>query len=370
MLLGNEVRRNWASGKLVEGKECWSMPFRVLVTGRAIYVRAICPLTLLLSILSSPSSGAGVTDDIDSVCKVLEPRELSVIYAPKVEVHIRLYGARSEAVHLVQVVVDGVAMSKEVPCPGKFSLNNLAAGHHVLSIIGQRAGLLNSVPKNTSFFVAHMMFWEGQTRNHSQEARCDAIASRSQTCTKGVKFWVIMTAYNAARWIDKAIFSLRRQRHCKFTCVVIDDASTDSTLRVGRGAVCNDERFWFVANPSRMGAAYNQRWALEERFLSRAERVGAIGEQGEAQDRPQDEDVVVWLDADDWFADDLVLEFLASAYTHARTDTQIHRHEHATTSSSGCWMTYGSLVYFPYGVVSPSPPFPTGPYLSLHSLYI
>jgi hypothetical protein len=66
----------------------------------------------------------------------------------------------------------------------------------------------------------------------------------------------------------------------------------------------------------------------------------------------------------------LVLEFLASAYTHARTDTQIHRHEHATTSSSGCWMTYGSLVYFPYGVVSPSPPFPTGPYLSLHSLYI
>jgi len=28
----------------------------------------------------------------------------------------------------------------------------------------------------------------------------------------GVKFWVLMTGYNAAPWIDKAILSLRRQR--------------------------------------------------------------------------------------------------------------------------------------------------------------
>jgi glycosyltransferase involved in cell wall biosynthesis len=48
---------------------------------------------------------------------------------------------------------------------------------------------------------------------------------------------VLMTGYNAAQWIDKAILSLRRQRYCDFTCVIIDDASTDDTLRVARYTV-------------------------------------------------------------------------------------------------------------------------------------
>ena len=58
---------------------------------------------------------------------------------------------------------------------------------------------------------------------------------------------------------------------------------------------------------------------------------------------PHDDDVVVWLDADDWLYDDTALQHLAATY-RAR--------------EQACLMTYGSLVYFPYGLVSTSPPFP------------
>jgi hypothetical protein len=86
---------------------------------------------------------------------------------------------------------------------------------------------------------------------------------------------------------------------------------------------------------------------------------------------PKDEDVVVWLDADDWLADDFVLEHLAAQYAPGTASSS------SSSSSSSpppppptlsphprptpeCLMTYGSLVYFPYGVASQSPPFPQG----------
>ena len=194
---------------------------------------------LLLLLLTADGGGVGSSGgDAEGApgCEVGAPVELAVFYVARVDVQLLRRGRHGQ----VQVVVDGAAVAT-VDCPGSFALNHLAAGPHVLSLAPAGAALRSSA-RNTSFFVAHDMFREGQPSSplqlSSRASTCDAAGGEAHVCAKGggvgVKFWVLMTGYNAAQWIDKAILSLRRQRYCDFTCVIIDDASTDDTLRVAR----------------------------------------------------------------------------------------------------------------------------------------
>jgi hypothetical protein len=52
----------------------------------------------------------------------------------------------------------------------------------------------------------------------------------------------------------------------------------------------------------------------------------------------QDDDVIILLDGDDWFASSLTLEHLNSHYKDKK-----------------CWMTYGSYIMHPHGIVGPEP---------------
>lgn len=326
---------------------------------RAIWVRTLrrksCPMALSpspLLLLFSACAAAAIEDSPGgSLCEVIAPRELEVFYEAKVPVRLRPADAeehiRAEAVLLV---LDGTVVAT-VSCSSASSLvlNHLAVGPHVMSLHpedGAMTAASASSVRNVSFFVAAELFWHG----HASPMRLHAAAQRDQcqhlddnrVCSSKAstlgfpKLWVIMTAYNAARWIDKAISSLRQQLYCDFTCVIVDDASSDSSLEVAREAICHDPRFLIIANRARRGAAYNQRWALDPQFLSRAERaVEAMdGDDGVG---PVDEDVVVWVDGDDWLYDASVLGHLASTYA-------------ADPDGSGCLMTYGSLVFFPYGL--------------------
>ena len=211
--------------------------------------------------LAAPSPGGS------RGCEVVAPRELDVFYASSVPVEIRPARATPglPGPEAVQVVVDGVSAA-EVDCaaPRSFVLNNLAAGGHTLALLPAGRGATRFSAKNISFFVSADLFWQGQaspTQLHAAARQCQG-ASGEPVCDRrgggGPRFWVIMTGYNAARWVDKAISSLRRQRYCNFMCVLVDDASTDSTLEVAREAICQDQRFLIIANRERQGAAYNQ----------------------------------------------------------------------------------------------------------------
>lgn len=46
--------------------------------------------------------------------------------------------------------------------------------------------------------------------------------------------WVVIPAYNEAKWIESTLRSLAVQRHTAFTVLVVDNASTDSTADVVR----------------------------------------------------------------------------------------------------------------------------------------
>jgi hypothetical protein len=122
------------------------------------------------------------------------------------------------------------------------------------------------------------------------------------------RFRFVVPVRNAQDWIGRSLASIRRQRRRDFTCLVLDDASTDATVSRAREAVGTDERFRVETSPERRFALGN--------LVHGIPRVS---------DDP--EDVIVLVDGDDWLAHDRVLDVLAEAYARDRT-----------------WMTYGSHI--------------------------
>ena len=115
-------------------------------------------LALLLS--TSQAGGRHVTGDTDRgqiSCEVASPLELQVFYSNNVQVHIRQVG-KPVAGLKVQIIVDGASVAG-VSCPATFKLKNLAAGTHLLSLAPVGAPT-DFGSRQTSFFVAHEMFWE------------------------------------------------------------------------------------------------------------------------------------------------------------------------------------------------------------------
>lgn len=129
-------------------------------------------------------------------------------------------------------------------------------------------------------------------------------------------FRIIVPAYNAANWIRTNIQSIKSQCDTLFTCVIVDDASSDGTADIAEKAIGYDERFNLIRN--------------EERKLALANIVTAIDCCGATK-----EDVIVTVDGDDWLAHDRVLKKLFEVYWDDST-----------------WMTYGNYQFHPSGAKS------------------
>jgi len=121
-----------------------------------------------------------------------------------------------------------------------------------------------------------------------------------------MKFHLVTPLFNMAPWIGEGIAMLRRQTYGNFSCVLIDDLSTDGTCEKVREAIAGDARFELVVN--------------SEKFFSLGNMVRGIRHL-----QPADEDVILLVDGDDALAHEQVLEHLAAIY-----------------EESGCWLTYGS----------------------------
>lgn len=64
---------------------------------------------------------------------------------------------------------------------------------------------------------------------------------------------VIMPAYNAARYLETAIASIREQTYSAFELVIIDDGSTDSTPSIIRSAMEADHRIKSIRHDTCLG---------------------------------------------------------------------------------------------------------------------
>lgn len=123
------------------------------------------------------------------------------------------------------------------------------------------------------------------------------------------KFIVVVPFWNAEKWIDKSLKSLKLQNYTNFKCIVADDCSTDNSVNVAKKIIGNDQRFKIVSSEKNLGPLGN---AYEAALI---------------HSEAKDDDIIVILDGDDFLFSPDSLAILNDAY-----------------SQFDCWMTYGSYV--------------------------
>jgi len=126
------------------------------------------------------------------------------------------------------------------------------------------------------------------------------------------KFNIIVPFYNCEKWIKKCIKSIKKQKYKNFTCVLIDDVSTDNSKNIVKDEISGDNRFKLIINKTKKYALANIVAGIDSLECD-------------------DNDVNILLDGDDWFASSRTLDRLYNAY------------------EDNTLMTYGSYIYNPGG---------------------
>lgn len=128
------------------------------------------------------------------------------------------------------------------------------------------------------------------------------------------EFKIIVTCCNAEKWILKCIQSIKQQEYNNWQAIIIDAKSDDNTFRILTEN--SSDKITILQNEKRKTALFNNLLAVES--LS-----------------PHTEDVLVFLDGDDWFYDSLTLNHVNEIY-----------------SNTDVWITWGSYVTYPLNNVA------------------
>jgi len=128
-----------------------------------------------------------------------------------------------------------------------------------------------------------------------------------------INFKIVVTMFNVERWSKNTVTSVVNQDYPNFSGVFIDDISTDKTADIVGGLIKGDPRFSLIKNKKK-------KYSLENIY----DGINFLN--------PNDEDVIVSLDGDDWLAHPNVLKTLEKSYEKTK-----------------CWVTYGSYIEFPSG---------------------
>ena len=101
-------------------------------------------------------------------------------------------------------------------------------------------------------------------------------------------FRIIIPNYNNAEWLDKCLWSVQSQIFTDYEVAFVDDQSTDSSLDLARGIANGDPRFKILEAPKKLYNGGARNYGLEE----------VKGK------------YTLFLDSDDWFVDNGVLQLL------------------------------------------------------------
>ena len=123
---------------------------------------------------------------------------------------------------------------------------------------------------------------------------------------------IVTTCYNCEEFIEECIRSVLLQEYDEWEMYIFDDASTDNSIQVAENTIDGDPRIKIIKNSRNMGAVYNKTFSFVKNCS------------------PDDEDIIVMLDGDDWLASQNVFSKLNDIYNKEQ-----------------CLMTYGSYVEYP-----------------------
>lgn len=123
---------------------------------------------------------------------------------------------------------------------------------------------------------------------------------------------IIIPSYNNERWIERNLNSVFMQKYENYRVIYVDDFSSDKTYERALQLVKENNqqhRFTIIHNDERRNAMANWYTAIHSCL---------------------DEEIILHLDGDDWFANDQVLAYINHAY-----------------SNPDIWFTYGQYKYYP-----------------------
>ena len=127
-------------------------------------------------------------------------------------------------------------------------------------------------------------------------------------------FNIVVPLYNAEEWISRCLKTIRAQDYKNYRVVIVNDCSTDNSSSAIKREIEGNDKFSLITT-EKNGGALNSTFAGIEHL------------------KPDDEDVVLVLDGDDWFARKDVLSILNEIY-----------------SNNDCLMTYGSYIEYPINI--------------------
>lgn len=130
------------------------------------------------------------------------------------------------------------------------------------------------------------------------------------------RFKIVIPSYNNEKWLEPNLASILSQTYTNYEVLYIDDCSTDDTYGTVKHIVANLPNWKVVKNETNMRRGFNISPYNEhiKNFIT------------------DDEDVLVFVDGDDWLYDDYVLEQLNEFY-----------------NKGDYWMTYGKMICYPGG---------------------
>lgn len=124
-------------------------------------------------------------------------------------------------------------------------------------------------------------------------------------------FVIVIPSYNNSNWYKKNLDSVLSQNYKNYRIIYIDDNSDDQTYALVK--------------------KYVQKKKIKNITLIKNEkRIGALGNHYNAIQICKDNEIIVSLDGDDWFANNYVLSYLNDVY-----------------QDQNIWMTYGQFINWP-----------------------
>lgn len=112
---------------------------------------------------------------------------------------------------------------------------------------------------------------------------------------ENIRFIITVPFYNVEKYIKKCIASIKAQTYKNYVVILTDDNSSDRSFEIAKKNISDDNRFMMIQNQSRKDVMENT--------------VNAINIA-----KPNDEDVIVTVDGDDWLAHEKVLEKVEREY--------------------------------------------------------
>ena len=122
------------------------------------------------------------------------------------------------------------------------------------------------------------------------------------------KFKIIVASYNNEAWLEYNLASILNQTYPHYTVNYVDDNSSDRTYELAQSIVGDNPKFTLITNVENKGGTYNH-----IRFF----------------DSLENDEIVLFVDGDDWLFDDHVLYKLNEYY-----------------NTHDCWMTYGKFFVY------------------------